>query len=125
MAIKSRRLAPPHSQFHIADRSATGRDVPREFSPDRQINAASGYIIIGVLPDCDGPTTVSIGAADEIEPETELACDRVLDTPTHIVRVFTTDRRTILVQSVPSGHTRVRIWVNDRKWADKVVIGLG
>jgi hypothetical protein len=73
----------------------------------------------------DGATEVTLGAARDVDPGGRPAFDGMLETPSRIVIVATSERKTLLDSSVPGMGTRVRIWVNHPNEPDKVIVGLG
>jgi hypothetical protein len=81
-------------------------------------------VALSCLPDCDGPTRITIGAASEVQVNEKLLFDRRLKTPSHRIIVESVLGRTILEQNVPNELTRVRIWRNGFRDTDKVIIGL-
>ncbi|HEY4140675.1 MAG TPA: hypothetical protein VGM57_04635 [Pseudolabrys sp.] len=82
-------------------------------------------VAVSCLPDCDGPTTVAIGAASEMLASGKLIFDSQLETPSRRIVVETVLAKKILEQAVLDDATRVRIWTNGFRDTDKVTIGLG
>lgn len=81
-------------------------------------------VAVSCLPDCDGSTTITIGAASEMRVNEKLLFDNQVETPSHRIIVETVLGKTILEQNVPNEMTRVRIWTNGFRDTDKVTIGL-
>ena len=75
-------------------------------------------------PEQDGPTEIVLGHAQEIDPGGDPAFEGDLETPNRAVVVSTVDRQTILAMKVQDLSTHVRIWPNDPRWPDRVIIGL-
>jgi hypothetical protein len=81
--------------------------------------------MVACYPFMDGETEVTLGTAHVVDPRTRPAFDGMLETPGHVVVVSTVERETILREPVQAPFTHVRIWVNDPKFPNKVIIGLG
>lgn len=111
-----------NSLLYIKDASKT--DLPA-------IDGTGAYwsvpscVAVSCLPDCDGPTTITIGAVSEVQVSGKLLFDSRLETPSRRIIVETVLGKTILEQSVQNDMTRVRIWTNGFRDTDKVTIGLG
>ena len=73
----------------------------------------------------DGETEVTLCMVRDVNRREPPAFDAMLATPSRVVVVSTVEHETILEQPVLATFTRVRIWVNDPKFPDKVIIGLG
>lgn len=73
----------------------------------------------------DGPTAFVLGAVGDVDPGEAPALDRVIDTPSLSLAVFTIDWRALLEQQVGRPRTRTRIWTNRRDEPDRVIIGIG
>jgi hypothetical protein len=80
---------------------------------------------VAVYPEQDGPTSIMMGDMQDVVPENELVFDDMLETPHRMVMVSTVDEIKVLEMKVAATRIRVRVWVNDLRWADKVVVGLG
>jgi hypothetical protein len=105
-------------------RDARIHDIP-EIDGDSPILSTPSCVAVGCLPDCDGETEITIGAAKDIQEAGLPAFDGQLETPSGSVIVETVLSERLLQASVPTSRTRVRIWTNGLPDTDKVVIGLG
>jgi len=118
----STRIAPPNSLVFISD---PNRGVGPEFVADQLILSTPSQISVGCLMSDDGETEVTLGLASEVDPGTSPAFDAPLETPNRAVVITTSEKEMVLSAKVPNVKTRIRIWVNDPKEPDVVIIGLG
>lgn len=73
----------------------------------------------------DGETEITMGPASQVDPGVSPAFDGVLETPNHIVVVWTIEWQKLLHAGVPTSRTRVRVWRNHPREPNEVIIGLG
>lgn len=125
MTTTSITLAPPNSLVFIED--ATGGMVPdpNRIALEAGITATDSCIAVCCLCSDDGPTKITMGPAQEVDPGEHPAFDGILATPTRTVAVDTVEVDGVLVANVPALRTRIRIWTNRPKEPDNVVVGLG
>jgi hypothetical protein len=122
MTSKSARLRVLNSLLFIRD--ASTRNVP-DIDGNSAIWSTTSCVAVSCVPDSDGETHVTIGAAQEVAQHGVPLFDSKLETPTRSVVVETVIRERILERKVPNLKTRVRIWTDgyrDTRW---VIIGLG
>jgi hypothetical protein len=125
MTTTSIALAPPNSLFFIEDARGGQVPDPNRIALEAGITSTDTCIAVCCLCSDDGPTKITMGPAQEVDPGQVPAFDGVLATPTHTVAVTTAELDGVLVSNVPALRTRVRIWTNRRREPDNVVIGLG
>lgn len=89
-----------------------------------QILSTASCISFACYPEQDGPTEISLGARNEVDPGTPPAFEGDLETPHRVVIVSTVDRKTVMKMGVPATHTHVRIWLSHPRWPEKIAIGL-
>jgi hypothetical protein len=118
---QSTKIAPPNSLLVISDRNGGKPPYPVWGA---QILSTPSCVTVACYPSQDGETEVTLGAAHIVDPRTRPAFDSMLETPSHVVVVSTIEGETILREPVGAPFTRVRIWVNNPKFSDKVIIGL-
>lgn len=116
------RYAPPNSIVAISDPSGGEIPIPPESS---RIAATSSFLVVGCLSFMDGETEFTLGNREEVDPGKPTAFDGTLETPSRAIQVATVFDEVLLRADVPSDRTRVRVWTNDPKWPDRVIIGLG
>lgn len=119
---QSTKVAPPNSLLVISDRNGGKPPYPVWGA---QILSTPSCVTVACYPSQDGETEVTLGAAHIVDPHTHPVFDAMLETPGRAVIVSTVERETILKEQVQATFTRVRIWVNDPKFPDKVIIGWG
>jgi hypothetical protein len=81
-------------------------------------------IVVGCLPDCDGETEITIGAAREVGMGRSPLFDGRLDTPSRVIGLEIVPRQKVLEVRVPNVSTRVQVWTSGGRDPDKVIIGL-
>ncbi|HYY83744.1 MAG TPA: hypothetical protein VE686_04500 [Beijerinckiaceae bacterium] len=88
------------------------------------VQSTPSCISVACTPGSEGPTTVTVGFGDGVDPGGTPAFQGTLDTPSGTLVVTTVDRRIVVSFEVARTTTRVRIWVNDPSVPDRVVIGV-
>ena len=121
--MRSITIAPPNSLIFVED--AKGGEPPDDVAAGPTIIATDSCIAVCCLAQIDGPTKITIGPAQEVDPGRHPEFDGVLETPSGMVTVTTVELKKVLEEKVSSLRTRVRIWMNRLKQPDDVVIGLG
>ena len=115
------RVAPPNSLLVVSD---TDGWIPPEFVPGVLILSSSSCITVGCRMFADGETQVFLGPASELDPGKPPAFDGMIETPNRKVVVSTVEHETVLETRVPGTRTHVRIWVDDPREPDNVIIGV-
>jgi hypothetical protein len=83
-------------------------------------------VMIQCLVDSEGETSVTIGGANQVEPDRKLLFDGTLETPSRKVILEIVPGEKVLEMSVPFATNRIRIWTDGRhRLAETVVIGIG
>lgn len=122
MAVQRLSIAPEYVSFYVAGR----RNVDIPTNMDRT----------GVLssPDClnipalywnDGDTHVTFGPASEITEASEPNHDSILNTPNNEIILFDANNPQFVIAHVPSGKTRIRIWIDHQTEPENVTIAWG
>lgn len=104
-----------------------GGEVPTVEPQDihRQAWATSTCVSFALLPEPDGPTEVTLGLRQEVDPGTPPKFSGEIETPSRAVRVVEVDDTLVFEMPVAGTTTRVSIWFSHPQWPDKVTIGLG
>jgi hypothetical protein len=119
--MQSRLVRPVNSLIFVSDR---GGGVVPEWEKDKQILSTSSCISIACYPEQDGPTEIIVGHTQEVDPGSGAAFNGILETPSRSVKISNVTHDAFLEMDVPDRATRVRIWLNHPRWANKVIIGL-
>ena len=119
---RSVRVSPPNSLVFISDPNGGDAPVPTRGA---MILSSPSCISVGCFPEIDGETEIILGPASEVGLNRLSDFVGTLETPNRIVAVSTVEGATLLDVRVPASTTRVRIWLSDPRWPDKVIIGLG
>lgn len=114
-------LAPLNSLLFLED-SKGGK--PPEPIRGEMIWSTPSCIAFACLPDVDGPTEITIGPSNEIEPQPLLVFDGDLETPSCVVIISGVEIERVLNVDVAHQKTKVRIWYSHPKWPDKVTISV-
>src|SRR5215467_115765 len=117
----SRVIRPVNSIIFVCDRA--GGAVPI-WQKDKQILSTDSCISIACYPEQDGPTKVTLGNTREVDPGRQANFDGVLMAPNRVLTVQNAPRETLLAMNVTNGIIRVQVWLNNKKWADSVIIGV-
>lgn len=116
------KISPPNSMLFISDRDG---GVAPQITRETRIWSTPSCVAFGCLMEQDGPTKVTLGAAEDVTSEDRPAFDVFLETPSRNVTVFTSENRPVMEAGVLGTRTRLRIWTNHPSEPDEVVIGLG
>lgn len=115
------KISPLNSLLFLED--AKG-GVPPEPIWGFDILSTPSCISFACFPEIDGPTDITIGPSNEVEPGPILVFDGDLESPSHVVIISGVEIPRVLSVDVPHAKTKVRIWYSHPKWPDKVTIGL-
>jgi len=117
------RIAPSNSLIFISD---SAKFWATDIVDATLIVANDKCISVGCLMWQDGETEVMMALVADFRARTAAPdFDGVIDTPSGTVMVSTVEHDVILTHAVATPRTRVRIWVNDPREPDEVLIGLG
>lgn len=120
-AMNSIKIAPANSMIFISDKTA---QVAPEITRDRSIWWTRECVAVGCLPFMDGETEIVMGLSHLVDPGGKPAFDQMIRTPSGLITVSMVAEETGLEQPVQSDLTRVRIWTNDPRMPDRVIIGI-
>jgi hypothetical protein len=117
----SKKLAPPHSVVLISD-VAGGR---RPDSMRGQLIAATNSCVaVGCLCEVDGETEFVLGASSAVNPGGPPTFEGRINTPNRRLEISSVLGDSILTTEVSQHETVVRVWVNDPKEPDRVIVGI-
>jgi hypothetical protein len=118
----SLKIAPPYSLVLICDPEEA--EIPKSMEGGI-IASTSSCIAVGCRAEIDGETEIVLGSVSEVDPDDEPIFQGHLKTPSYKIAVQTALDETILEMPVRDRQTAVRVWVNNRREPDKVIIGVG
>ena len=104
-------------------RDAQIKDLP-EIDGNGAVWSTLSCVAVCCQPDCDGPTEIIIGNSSELRLGDKPLFDRRLQTPSRRLIVETVLAEKVCEQRVPDVTTRLRIWTNGQRAADKITVGL-
>ncbi|HEY2872444.1 MAG TPA: hypothetical protein VGJ56_11020 [Reyranella sp.] len=114
-------IKPAYSQVIICDPTA---EVEVPWERGVPFVASNTCILFGCYPETDGPTELTFGSADDVQPHGDPICERMLKTPGRQIAVETAEGDGIFRMPTKGTETLVRVWSN-RSWLpDKVIIGV-
>jgi len=120
MTFKTTNVRALNSLLFIKD--ANSRDFPF-IDGNQTVWARPSFIAVSCLPDCDGPTTVTMAAKHEkARKPANLVFDDYLDTPSQKLIVETVTGDAVLQFDTAAQNMRLRIWTNGRRDTDAVFI---
>jgi len=116
-----KNVRPINSLIFISD--LNGGDAPNPIR-DVPILATPSCISVACYPEQEGATDVTLGDMQDVDPGRPANFDGNLNTPSRTIAVSTVDHKTILEKSVTKEAIHVRIWMNNPKWSDDIIIGV-
>jgi hypothetical protein len=119
--MNSAKTAPPNSLVLIEDPS--GGNVPASMAGSLVASTMS-CIAVGCKSEADGETEFRLGAVSEVDPGNRPVFQGALETPTRKVSLRTVLGHTILEMPVAGKRTMVRVWANNPKEPDKIIVGV-
>jgi hypothetical protein len=119
--MNSVKTAPPNSLVLIEDPS--GGNVPASMAGSLVASTMS-CIAVGCKSEADGETEFRLGAVGEVDPGNRPVFQGALETPTRKVSLRTVLGHTILEMPVAGKQTTVRVWANDPKEPDEIIVGV-
>ncbi|NVN87020.1 MAG: hypothetical protein HXX15_13145 [Rhodopseudomonas sp.] len=120
---QSVRIAPPNSLFFLEDPSG-GKSPEIDDRPVR-IWSTRSCIIVACLCFVDGETEFDASTSAADVPSTPAAFDGILDTPSGIVEVSTSEREVLLRCDVGTHVTRVRVWTDHPTEPEHIHVSFG
>ena len=118
------RCAPPNSQFYLEDSARKGTSPEIEgWSP--AIWSTRSCIIVGCFPFMDGETEFILSDQSRDALPEPPAFDGVLDTPSRIIELSTSEWQILTRHVVPTHLTRVRIWTDHPSEPEHILVVLG
>jgi hypothetical protein len=120
MAIAT-AVSPPYSIILIVDPS--DGEIPSSLNGGL-VAATPSCIAVGTRAEDDGLTRISLGSAAELDHGDQLVFEGKIDTPTQKVCVRSVLGVRWLELAVSERQTAVRVWVNDPREPDQIVIGI-
>jgi hypothetical protein len=115
------RMAPPNSIFFFQD--ASGGRYPEIDQRYLRIWSTDSCIIIASLSFMDGETELTVSDEDA-QPGTPVF-ERVLETPSKVIEVFTSENEILMRCEVASNSTRVRVWTDHPSEPEHIFVALG
>lgn len=87
------------------------------------VSASNSCLILGCMPDIDGPTQIVLGDSAEVDPGRQADFVSLLRVPDGEVRVTTVGDEVLLRMPAPP-LSLVEIWRSHPKWPETVIIGI-
>lgn len=117
--MKSIKVSPPNSLIFVMDHSFG--ELPEDIV-GRLVSSTSTCVAVGTLSEVDGETTITLtDAIESVDTSLKLAFDGVLATPKGEVSVCNVRNEQLLTMT-SSPKTYVRIYVNDDREPDQIVV---
>lgn len=117
----SMKTAPPNSLVLIVD--ASSGEIPKSMQGSL-ISSTESCIAVGCQSEIDGETEFTLGASQDIDPGSHPDFEGELRTPSRKVVVRSVLGQTMLEMPVAGQKTKVRVWVNDSREPNSVIIGV-
>lgn len=120
---QSIRLAPPNSIFFLEDSS--GGKIPKIDDRAPNIWSTRSCIIIGSLCEMDGETELIASTSASDAPSIPPTFEGMLDTPSGVVVISTSEQEVLLRCGVKTHFTRVRVWTDHPVEPDHIKVVFG
>lgn len=120
---QSVHIAPPNSLFFLED--PAGGKSPEIVDGPVRIWSTRSCIIVACLCFVDGETEFVASDQTDDAPSSVPAFDGMLDTPSRVIEVSTSEREILLRCPVETHFTRVRVWTNNPREPDRIFVVLG
>jgi hypothetical protein len=118
---KTIKTAPANSLFFLED-SGGGRRYPEIDQRHVRIWSTESFIIVGSLSFMDGETELTV--SDEDLPPGAPVFDDMLETPSKVLQVSTSEDEILLRCDVKSNSTRVRVWTDHPSEPENIFVAL-
>jgi hypothetical protein len=118
--ISSINFSPPNSIVFVHSK----QDMVMPTPPwGAYVSASNSCLILGCMPDIDGPTQIVLGDSAEVDPGRPADFVSLLRVPDGEVRVTTGGDEVLLRMPAPP-LSLVEIWRSHPKWPETVIIGI-
>lgn len=115
------RISPPNSLVLVTD--SRGGEILASMNQSL-ISATDSCIAVGCRAEDDGETDIFLGTCSSVDPGERPIFEGQLSTPSRRIAVKTVLGATLVEASVSGTTTTVRIWANDPKEPDKIIVGI-
>ena len=119
---KSIKIAPANSSFFLEDSGEGGR-YPEIDQRLPRIWSTESCIIVATLVFMDGETELTV--SDEGAPPGAPAFEGMLETPSKVLQVSTSENDILLRCDVAGNATRVRVWTDHPSEPENIFVALG
>ena len=122
--LVSLRIAVPNGLLFVRDSKV--REFPDLDDEQASFWSISTCVMIASQIDCEGETSITVGAANEVSQNRPPAFDRTLRTPSRKLIVEIVPGETVHETAISTDITRIRIWTDGHhRLSETVVIGIG
>ncbi len=104
----------------------TARGEPPEWVDGLPVLASGSCLLVRCMPAIDGETELTLGAAAaDIIAGGEPVFDGTIATPSRELMISDVEGEQLLKTQVVEVQTRVRVWLNQADWPDRVTVAWG
>lgn len=118
----TKRMAPPNSVVLVSD--LDGGEIPKTMGGSL-VSATSTCVAVGCLSEDDGETEFTLASLAEVDRADKPVYEGMLRTPKRHVVIRSVLGEHLLELPVLQEVTKIKIWANDLKEPDNVLIGVG
>jgi hypothetical protein len=118
----TKKVAPPNSLVLVSDLG--GGEIPKTMVGEL-VSATNTCMAVGCLAEADGPTEITLAPLLEIDRAEEPIFEGLPRTPRRHIVIRSVFGQHLLELPVMQELTKVKIWANDPREPDKLVIGVG
>ncbi|WP_342359658.1 hypothetical protein [Terrarubrum flagellatum] len=114
-------VSPPNSILFISDIDGGTPPMPVRGA---MILASPSGVSVACYPEQDGPTTIVIGAMNEVALAVEPLFDGTIETPNGVLMASTSELEKLMEAEGAKPRAHIRVWTNHPKWPDQIMIGV-
>ena len=118
----TKRMAPPNSVVLVSD--VDGGEIPRTMGGSL-VSATNTCVAVGCLSEDDGETEFMLAPLSELDRADKPVYEGMLRTPKRHVVIRSVLGEHLLELPVLQELTKIKVWANDAKEPDNVVVGVG
>jgi len=115
------KISPMNSIVFISDSNGGEPPLPMR---GELIWSSESCVVVGCFPEQDGPTDITVGARQDVDPGYPVAFEGVLETPNRQIVVSTVMEETVLEWPSPAERARLSVWLSHPVWPEQVILGV-
>jgi hypothetical protein len=122
--MNSVKISPPNSILFVLDPTNKSAAIPT-YIDGKLVSSTESCVSVATLPDIDGETEISLESSRNLHSDLNEVFSGKVSTPGSKIAIVTSQLQKLLEMPVSQDKTMVRIWANDQKEPNKIVVGIG